>query len=180
MNKNLKAPLYLVNKWRVYSLFFLITVVLSGVYFSLALNQKVEADFEGFSEEDPIFSEFIVIQGNSFLPLAGHLLFEEKNKEAEENIKVMVTGYSSSPWETDNTPYITASGSWVKDGIVATNILPFGTKVKFPSLYGDKVFVVEDRMNPKTGYNVDIWFASRQEALNFGVRVSDMEIIREG
>ena len=70
-----------------------------------------------------------------------------------------VTAYSSSPDETDNTPFITASGKTVRDGVVATNVLPFGTKIKIPSLFGDKIFTVEDRMHRRMKNVMDIWMA---------------------
>jgi hypothetical protein len=55
-----------------------------------------------------------------------------------------VTAYSSTADQTDSSPFITANGKNVKDGIVACNFLAFGTKVKFPDMYGDKVFTVEE------------------------------------
>ncbi|MCK5412800.1 MAG: 3D domain-containing protein [Candidatus Pacebacteria bacterium] len=87
---------------------------------------------------------------------------------------VLVTAYSSTIDQTDSTPFITANGTHVYDGTIAANFLKFGTKVKFPSLYGDKIFTVEDRM--KSDYKVDIWFPTRQEALNFGAKRVEIEI----
>ncbi|MCK4918851.1 MAG: 3D domain-containing protein [Candidatus Pacebacteria bacterium] len=87
---------------------------------------------------------------------------------------VLVTAYSSTVDQTDSTPFITANGTHVYDGTIAANFLKFGTKVKFPSLYGDKIFTVEDRM--KSDYKVDIWFPTRQEALNFGAKRVEIEI----
>lgn len=80
-----------------------------------------------------------------------------------------ITGYSSSPDETDDTPWLTAINTLAREGIVASNDLPFGTKIKIPSLFGDKVFVVEDRLNSRFKGVIDIWFPSKEEALNFGV-----------
>ena len=88
---------------------------------------------------------------------------------------VLVTAYSSTVDQCDSTPFITANGTHVHDGTVAANFLKFGTKVRFPSLYGDKIFTVEDRM--KSNYKVDIWFPTRQEALNFGAKRVEMEIL---
>ncbi len=89
---------------------------------------------------------------------------------------VALTGYSSTPDQTDDTPFITARGTHVRDGIVAANFLPFGTKIKIDG-FGDKVFVVEDRMNRRYTNRVDIWFASREEALEFGIRTLTIHII---
>jgi len=80
-----------------------------------------------------------------------------------------VTAYTSLPDETDSTPFITASGDLVHDGIVATNLLPFGTEVTIPSLFGNKIFVVEDRMNKRMVNSLDIWMQTKAKALFFGV-----------
>jgi len=93
-------------------------------------------------------------------------------------IKVVVTAYSSTPDQTDDTPFITASGKYVEDGIIANNMLAFGTKIKIPKLYGDKVFIVEDRMNRrKSDYHIDIWMPDRPSAVNFGVKTVEIEIL---
>lgn len=91
-------------------------------------------------------------------------------------MKVTVTGYSSTPDQTDDTPFITASGKRVRDGIVAANFLRFSTKIKIPELFGDKVFIVEDRMNRRYYDRVDVWFPTRGEALRFG-KHTNVEII---
>lgn len=101
----------------------------------------------------------------------------EETKEAEK-IDVVLTAYSSTTWQTDDTPFITASGSYVEQGIVANNLLPFGTKIKIPEIYGDQIFVVEDRMHPRKGYyHVDIWFSDYDDAVNFGVKETYIEIV---
>ena len=93
-------------------------------------------------------------------------------------MNVVITAYSSTVLETDETPLITASGTGVKDGIVANNLLPFGTRIRIPEIYGDKIFVIEDRMNPRIGpYHIDIWLPSYQEALNFGRKNVFIEIL---
>ena len=92
---------------------------------------------------------------------------------------LFVTAYSSTVDQTDSTPFITASNSHVRDGIVAANFLRFGTKVRFPNTYGDKIFVVEDRMNSRYPYRVDIWMRSREEAKQFGAKIVLIEIIKE-
>ena len=90
---------------------------------------------------------------------------------------VIVTAYSSTPDQTDSSPFITAMGSTVRDGIVACNFLKFGTKVKLPEMYGDKVFVVEDRMAKRNSHKVDVWMPSREQALKFGVKTLTLEIL---
>jgi len=88
-----------------------------------------------------------------------------------------ITAYTSSPEETDDTPFITASGKYVRDGIVAANFLPMGTRIKIPALYGDRIFVVEDRMHPKMVNGVDIWMNTKTEAFRFGVRHAEIAIL---
>ena len=90
---------------------------------------------------------------------------------------VSVTGYSSAPEETDETPFITASGKYVREGIVASNFLPLGTKIRLPEIFGEQVFVVEDRMNKKHSDKIDVWLESKEKAQNFGVKISKIEIL---
>ncbi len=90
---------------------------------------------------------------------------------------VKVTAYTSSPEETDDTPFITASGKTVRDGIVASNFLPLGTRVKIPTLFGDKIFVVEDRMHPRMKNVVDIWMEKKEDALKFGFKNAEIAIL---
>ena len=178
MSTKSEEPPLLIEKLGVNIAISLLTITLIGVYFALSLSEMIKAE-GGLLKESPVLSEAVVIQSNSLLPLPGPLSFEEKTRITKK-IEVVVTAYSSSPQETDDTPHLTASGTRVRDGIVATNILPLGTKVKFPELYGNKIFVVEDRMNSGAGYQADIWFSSRQQALNFGAKRTYIEIIQEG
>ncbi len=90
---------------------------------------------------------------------------------------VVVTAYSSTPDQTDGSPFITANGTYVRDGIIAANFLPFGAKVRFPEMYGDKIFIVADRMAKKNSHKIDIWMPSRDIALQFGVKRLVVEII---
>lgn len=90
---------------------------------------------------------------------------------------ITVTAYSSTPDQTDDSPFITANGTVVRDGVVATNFLPFGTRVRFPELYGDKEFIVADRMNTRYFYRVDIWMPDRKDALKFGKKDVLVEIL---
>ena len=92
-------------------------------------------------------------------------------------VTVFVTGYSSTPDQTDDTPFITAYNTEVRDGIVAANFLPAGTEIRIPELFGDKTFVVEDRMHERFSDRIDIWFADRETAKNFGVKTATVQIL---
>ncbi len=92
---------------------------------------------------------------------------------------VRVTAYSSTKDQTDDSPFTMANGERVHDGAIAANFLPFGTKVMFPELFGDKIFVVKDRMHKRFTNTVDVWMETRGEALRFGTTAARMEIIAD-
>jgi len=92
-------------------------------------------------------------------------------------IEVEITAYSSTESQTDSTPFIAASGKHVYDGMVAANFLPFGTKIKIPELFGDKIFIVDDRMNKRYQNRVDIWYANTNSAIKFGIQKAIIEIV---
>lgn len=89
----------------------------------------------------------------------------------------VVTGFSSTPEETDDTPFITASGAYVHEGTAAANWLPFGTKIRIPHLFGNKVFTVEDRMNARYSDRLDIWFPEKNQAKDFGMQTMRVEVL---
>lgn len=96
---------------------------------------------------------------------------------APEVLHMRITAYTSLPDETDSTPFITANGTYVHDGIVASNLLPFGTEVEIPSLFGSKVFTVEDRMAPEFRNSIDIWMPTFGKAIYFGLHRADVVVI---
>jgi 3D (Asp-Asp-Asp) domain-containing protein len=47
-----------------------------------------------------------------------------------------------------------------------------------PEIYGDKIFVVEDRMHSRKGYyHVDIWQSTYTEAKDFGAKRTYIEVL---
>ncbi|MDD5144657.1 MAG: 3D domain-containing protein [Candidatus Pacebacteria bacterium] len=115
------------------------------------------------------------VNENAVLPLSDPSAPEPK---VARKINVIITAYSSSIWETDDSPLITAANTYVRDGIIAINSLPFGTKVRIPEIYGNKIFTVEDRMHIRKGkYHVDVWFPSYKEAKEFGAQRTYIEIL---
>ena len=111
------------------------------------------------------------------------------NKEAIETVlkdipppdmimTVTATGYSSTFDQTDDTPFITANGTRVRWGIVATNLFPFNSRVRIKSEFGDEIFIVTDRMHPRFSNRIDIWFPTREEALAFGKQRILVEVWR--
>ena len=89
-----------------------------------------------------------------------------------------VSAYSSTKDQTDATPFVTASGTFVRDGVVASNYFPIGTLLRFPDYSGDKVYRVEDRMNARYTKVIDIWMNERQTAKQFGRRSLRVEVVR--
>ena len=84
---------------------------------------------------------------------------------------VPTTAYSSTVDQTDSTPFITADGSTVRWGIIATNFLPFNTCVQFPEMYGEQWFVVHDRKHERFSESIDIWHPTREQAKTYGFKV---------
>jgi 3D (Asp-Asp-Asp) domain-containing protein len=155
-----------MKKWVKSGVFFLL--ILIGVFFEFSL----EAENSNVFQKEP--EKIIIAEGNSVFGISS------PNNPEKETLRIfaIVTAYSSTPWETDEDPHITASGKIVRDGIVANNFLPFGTKIKIPEIFGDKIFVVEDRMNPeRSNYQFDIWFEDYFEALKFGAKKTYVEIL---
>ena len=154
---------------------FIILLMLAGLLastlgFSVLGISKVIAK----SNQDSGISEFSAIQGNSLLSISN----PQSPQKVIKKVRMIATGYSSTVAQTDSTPFITASGSTVRDGIVANNMLPFGTEIRIPELYGDKIFVVEDRMNRRKGkYHVDIWFSEYRDAKEFGAKIIYLEVL---
>ncbi len=101
----------------------------------------------------------------------------DMSPEVKRVVTVTVTAYSSDVEQTDSTPFITASGTYVRHGVVAANWLPIGTKVRIPALFGDQVFIVEDRMHSRHTNRLDVWFPTRAEAVHFGLRRAEVEIL---
>lgn len=95
-----------------------------------------------------------------------------------------VTSYNSESGQTDDSPCITASNLDVckrnVEDIVATNDLPFHTKILIPEYFGDRIFYVEDRMNKRyTGLDrLDVWMKNKTDSKNFGAKVLKIIILK--
>src|SRR3989338_3576036 len=96
----------------------------------------------------------------------------------KKTMVVSATAYSSTPDQTDATPFITSNGKRVYDGLIFSNLFPYNTKVRIPDMFGDKIFTVNDRMNARyhTG-RFDVWMGSRTDAKQFGLRRVRIQIV---
>jgi len=109
-----------------------------------------------------------------------------EDRDPRRVIFAVATAYSSDPAQTNDQPCLPADWKYNlcemyalygAQDTIAANFLPLGTKVRFPDLYGDKVFTVRDRMNARYGEGrVDIWMPTYIEAKNFGLKRVRMEI----
>ncbi len=121
--------------------------------------------------------------------------------EAPRVLILKATAYTSSPRETDHTPFITATGARTRLGILAVSRdllqseLPYGSLVRlydlgrwrdgkgagaFDPLFKGLLFVVEDTMNKRKRQQIDIWMPDRTLALKFGVRRVKLVVVRRG
>jgi 3D (Asp-Asp-Asp) domain-containing protein len=151
-----------------------ILVILGGAGF---IVREIKAQSSSSFSASPYAKELAIVQGNSVLPISNPSSPPESVPTAQK-VEMVITGYSSTICQTDSDPFVTASGKLVKDGVVANNLLPFGTRIRIPDIYGDKIFVVEDRMNWRKGYyHLDIWFPEYWQAKSFGVRSAYIEIL---
>jgi len=129
----------------------------------------------GFSEQ-----EVTTVKPNqdSFLAVNSPCLKQNSDSLGVKMIiEAIVTAYSSSPEETDDTPFITASGSDTHYGIAAANFLPIGSKIRLPGIFGDQIFVIEDRLHQRYSDRIDIWMPNKIEAKEFGKQVGKIEIL---
>jgi 3D (Asp-Asp-Asp) domain-containing protein len=91
---------------------------------------------------------------------------------------ITATAYTSRASETDDSPFTAAWGDQVYWGMVASNAFPRGTKIQIPDYYGDKVFVVLDRMNARYYYRLDIWMPELPDAKNWGSRYIKINVLK--
>jgi 3D (Asp-Asp-Asp) domain-containing protein len=173
MKKNLKPPL-LGQKTTILLTGIGIIVILSFLLVLKPIVLSAESNSE-VSGTETLKEKMIILQENTLASISTPPIFDPSKIQ---KVRVILTGYSSTPEETDDTPFITASGSRVKDGIVANNYFSFGTEVRIPQVFGDKVFIVKDRMHwTKSNYHFDIWFPEKEKALEFGVKETYIEIL---
>ena len=160
------------ESWR-----FLATLLLIITVGVLAPPHIISLERTNLTSQIAVKNSIPSIRKSSFLAVASPPAIGEATLHS---LQVIVTAYSSRPEETDGDPFITASGQTVRQGIVANNLFPFGTIIRLPQLFGDEVFIVEDRMHPRqSDYHVDVWFASTEDAIRFGTKKTIAEIERK-
>jgi len=156
----------------------------SPVAYCPALAPDV-ASWMRLENERSVKKELFVFQPAESGAVIPEIVFEDllsrikpDEPKPDKVVSAVITAYTSTPDQTDDSPFIAASGKRVYDGMIAANWLPFGTKIKIPELYGDKIFTVDDRMNARYGYGrMDVWLdTSKTEARKFGVKRLVVEV----
>jgi 3D (Asp-Asp-Asp) domain-containing protein len=166
------------------------------------------AQTAAFSDPKPAPAEPVVALA---LTVSVELLAEPRLVEPRERVvegpvanpvlSVRGTAYNSMVSQTNDQPFITATGQRTAWGIVAVSRdllggdLPYGTLVRlrdlgnfhngrgagaYQDLLDDTTFVVEDTMHPRKRNQIDLWFADYASALAWGVRQLEVEVVRYG
>lgn len=151
-----------------------VTTTATSLNFNLETNNIVPRDLAGdrwslrLPQEEVLVEDVKKVEGQ----FSGRLT---------KSRKVVLTAYNSDKAQCDNSPCITANGFNVcKHGIedtVAANFLPMGTKIRIPALFGDRIFVVRDRMAKRHQNRVDIWMKNYSSAIKFGIKTATIEIV---
>ncbi len=122
--------------------------------------------------------------------------------DAHPSYVVRATGYNSLESQTNSQPFITATGASTRFGIVAVSRdllggrLPYGSLLRIRDLGNyhngngvgafqtvldaQQVFIVEDTMHPRKTDQIDVWFAAYDDAVRWGVRQVEVELVRYG
>ncbi|NCP17194.1 hypothetical protein COU24_00890 [Candidatus Kuenenbacteria bacterium CG10_big_fil_rev_8_21_14_0_10_39_14] len=91
---------------------------------------------------------------------------------------ITATAYTSREAETDGSPYIAAWGDHVFWGMIASNAFPYGTKIQIPDYFGDKMFIVLDRMNARYYHRLDVWMPELPTAQSWGARYLKIKVYK--
>ncbi len=127
--------------------------------------QKTESIFDQVIKASEIYSVEEKIEKENYPGLV---------PTRNQNVKILVTAYSSTPDQCWGDPFTTASGAKVRKGTMACPPqYPFGSKIK---IKGMGEYVCEDRGGAIKGNHFDMWFESRAQALAWGKRTVEAEI----
>ncbi len=149
-----------------------------------AVEQSQPQEVEEIVSLDVVKKDDIDPEAAKMLPqemVVSTVVSEEKGEVIVRTSTHVITAYNSEPGQTDDSPCITANNFNVcqhgEEDTIAANFLKFGTKVKIPELFGDRVFIVRDRMNRRHADRVDVWMKERVDAVNFGIKVAQIQVV---
>ena len=99
---------------------------------------------------------------------------EKIEHKIEKSFVAVITAYTPSTNETDDTPFINAANKRVAKGDIANNCLPFGTRVRIDG----NIFTVRDRLNARYGcLHFDILTFDKTKALEWGKQKKVVEVL---
>jgi 3D (Asp-Asp-Asp) domain-containing protein len=186
----IKDELLPLNKRQNLILLIIIACIFQFVLFYapvLAASAVSAAKAQNNQADDMIISSDQIKKSKEMDWEASKLKPETAEATSTPSLKVIrtsthvITAYNSEAGQTDDSPCITANGFNVcKHGVedtIAANFLKFGTKVQIPELFGDRIFVVRDRMNKRHTDRVDVWMNGKKEALKFGKKVAVIQVV---
>ncbi|OGH83730.1 MAG: hypothetical protein A2261_04100 [Candidatus Magasanikbacteria bacterium RIFOXYA2_FULL_44_8] len=145
---------------------------------ALAQYSVTDPELANLSKSDADYAALTLGRGSDGKLLSTYLDGQDDTEKPDRVVRAVMTAYTSTIDQCDDDPFIAAWGERVFDGMIAANWLPHNTLIKIPSLFGDKVFRVADRMNARYGFGrIDIWMPGpRVDAIKFGVKRADIEI----
>ncbi|MBI2278483.1 MAG: 3D domain-containing protein [Candidatus Brennerbacteria bacterium] len=159
---------------RHHMLSYILAAVTAAMVFVVAPPGAVEEKAAGVAEAHAQAAE------SSLTAVTAARSSQDHSGSVSKTLSAWVTAYSSTPEETDETPFLTARNTEVRDGIVATNFLPFGTRIMIPERFGQKVFIVEDRMHRRKTNFVDVWMSTKEAAKEFGISFTTIVVLEKG
>lgn len=199
--KKLGDDLIPLNRRQHFFLFLIIALIFQFVFFAIpSLADEINAQgIEASSTEDILIkndslsksaltdtatSKIIEQSLESQVSTTPVATVQKPEVKVEKVISTSIrtlTAYNSEVNQTDDSPCTTATGFNVCDhgqeDTIAANFLKFGTRVRIPELFGDRIFVVRDRMHPKNNQKVDVWMKNHSDAMKFGVKVAKIEVL---
>ena len=124
----------------------------------------------------------------------------ERKPKTFPSLTVRSTAYNSIPNQTDSSPFQTSTGARTRYSIIALSRdllrrIPYGSRVrlqdigawsngrgsgKYNAMLKDTIFVVEDTMHPRKNGTVDVWLPARRQAMQWGVRRLNLQVVQVG
>ncbi len=153
--------------------------------FQVADEIRLEDELESYNREELHIRDLILIADNTLVP-QGQIKPQILGVKVQETIerRMRITAYAPLDWRAiagmchNGDPTSTASGKYPQYGMVATNALPFGTEIKIPELFGDEIFVVEDRMSSRYQNTIDVLVDNQDYAFQIGVKWANVKILQ--
>lgn len=142
-------------------------IAINIVFWTLIISIAVIVTLAFTTPELNLFS--YIISKNTEVIVQKEPLLITKYKEIEKKVEwfyFVATGYSKNDADQGTTD-ITATGKTAVKGIIAVDpkIIPLGTTVEIKDI---GVFTADDRGGKIKGNRIDIFFNSKEEAMDFG------------